>query len=297
MRGRQPVDRVAAQEDLVLADVPAGLPPNPDVPHPVLRAECEKCVGLCCVAPAFRASADFAIDKPAGRPCPNLQRDFRCGIHSRLRESGFGGCVAYDCFGAGQRVTQETFAGANWRGNPEVAPRMFAVFFVVRQLHELLWYLTEALALPAARPLRPRLQAAIAETDDLARGRSEALAGLDPAEHRLHVNELLREASALARAGSPGPGLDRRRADLAGADLRAVDLRGADLRGAMLIGADLRGANLALADLTGADLRGAKLDGADLRRALFLTQSQLESADGNRATGLPAKLTRPAHWA
>jgi hypothetical protein len=31
-----------------------------------LRADCERCFGLCCVAPAFAASADFAIDKDAG---------------------------------------------------------------------------------------------------------------------------------------------------------------------------------------------------------------------------------------
>ncbi len=36
-----------------------------------LRADCGRCAGLCCVAPAFTASADFAIDKPAGQPCPN----------------------------------------------------------------------------------------------------------------------------------------------------------------------------------------------------------------------------------
>ena len=41
-------------------------------PRSDLRADCERCVGLCCVAPAFSASADFAIDKAAGRPCPNL---------------------------------------------------------------------------------------------------------------------------------------------------------------------------------------------------------------------------------
>jgi hypothetical protein len=32
--------------------------------------------------PAFAKSSDFAIDKPAGRACPNLQDDFRCGIHA-----------------------------------------------------------------------------------------------------------------------------------------------------------------------------------------------------------------------
>jgi len=265
--------------------------------HPVLHAECDKCSGLCCVAPSFSVSSDFAISKPAGRPCPNLQADFRCGIHANLRETGFPGCVAYDCFGAGQRVTQVTFGGANWRTNRAGATLIFEVFAVVRQLHELLWYLTEALALPATRPIQAELRAALDETEALARGSAEALGKLDMAGHRLRVNELLRRASALARAASRGARLDRRGADLIGADLRALDLRGADLRGASLIGADLRGANLALADLTGADLRGADLRGAGLANALFLTQSQLESALGNRATTLPPDRSRPAHWA
>lgn len=269
-----------------MADAAAG--------HASLSPDCLKCCGLCCVAPAFLASVDFAIDKAAGRPCPNLQPDFRCGIHAKLRDVGFPGCVVYDCFGAGQWVTQETFAGADWRDHPKIAPRMFAVFFVVRRLHELLWYLTEALALSAASPLRAGLRAAIDQTGDLARS---GAAALDIAEHRLRVNALLREASALARAASGGPALDRRGADLIGSDLRAVDLRGSDLRGANLIGADLRGVSLALADLTGADLRGANLAGANLGGALFLTQSQLESARGDRATRLPAALNRPVHWA
>src|SRR4051794_16389300 len=103
-----------------------------------LKADCESCFGLCCVALPFAASADFAIDKDAGRPCPNLEADFRCGIHRDLRERGFPGCTVYDCFGAGQKVSQVTFAGQDWRRAPETATRMFAVFPVVRQLHELL---------------------------------------------------------------------------------------------------------------------------------------------------------------
>ncbi|MRT44737.1 pentapeptide repeat-containing protein, partial [Xylella fastidiosa subsp. multiplex] len=67
-----------------------------------LRGDCEHCFGLCCVALPFTASADFAIDKEAGRPCPNLRTDHRCGIHARLRDKGFTGCTVYDCFGAGQ---------------------------------------------------------------------------------------------------------------------------------------------------------------------------------------------------
>ena len=86
-----------------------------------LRADCTRCFALCCVAPAFAASADFALDKPAGQPCPNLQQDLRCGIHAELRPRGFPGCTAYDCFGAGQQVSQVTFGGRDWRGAPATA--------------------------------------------------------------------------------------------------------------------------------------------------------------------------------
>jgi uncharacterized protein YjbI with pentapeptide repeats len=241
-----------------------------------LRADCTRCFALCCVAPAFAASADFAIDKPAGRPCPNLRADFRCGIHDDLRERGFSGCTVYDCFGAGQQVAQVTFGGRDWRQAPGTAARMFAVFGVMRQLHELLWYLTEALALPAARPLHDELRRALAETERLTGGSPNDLMALDVAGHREAVNVLLLRASELARAGRDGA--DHRGADLVGRNLRGADLRGANLRGASLIAADLRGADLRLADLTGADLRGADLRDADLTGALFLTQAQLDAA-------------------
>ncbi len=261
-----------------------------------LRADCGNCFGLCCVALPFAASADFAIDKPAGVPCPNLRADFRCAIHAGLRGAGFAGCATFDCFGAGQRVSQVTYGGRDWRASPGTAGRMFAVFAVQRQLHELLWYLTDALARPAAGPVRGELRAALAETERLARGRAEDLVDLDMAGYRGRVSPLLRRTSALVRARVPG----RRRAlpgaDLVGAALRGADLRGADLRGAYLIAADLTGADLASADLLGADLRGATLAGADLSDALFVTRMQLAAAAGDAATRLPSTLDRPAHW-
>ncbi|MET8152994.1 pentapeptide repeat-containing protein [Actinoplanes sp. NPDC049668] len=241
-----------------------------------LRADCGRCAGLCCVAPAFAKSADFAIDKPAGRPCPNLAEDFRCGIHERLPEKGFRGCVVFDCFGAGQQVTQVTFGGRDWRGAPGAAGQMFAVLPIMRQLHEILWYVSQALELPAARRLRPRLQAAQQEATALAGGTPDELLALDVAEFRGKVNPLLVKASELARAGSRRA--DHRGANLMGRRMRGADLRGASLRGAVLIGADLRGADLRTADFTGADLRGADLRGADLTGALFLTDSQVTAA-------------------
>ncbi|MFG3288376.1 pentapeptide repeat-containing protein [Streptomyces sp. NPDC048179] len=263
-----------------------------------LRGDCARCFGLCCVALPFTASADFAVSKPAGQPCRNLGGDHRCGIHTELRQRGFNGCTVYDCFGAGQQVSQVTFGGRDWRtGSGEDARRMFDVFPVVRQLHELLWYLTEALALPAARPVHAELRTLLETTEELTRRTPGELVALDMAAHRQTVNVLLLRTSELARAGVRGRKKDRRGADLMGARLRGADLRGASLRGAYLIAADLTGADLRGADLIGADLRDADLTDADLTGALFLTQPQVDAARGGAGTRLPASVTHPVHWA
>jgi uncharacterized protein YjbI with pentapeptide repeats len=262
-----------------------------------LRGDCQNCFGLCCVALPFARSADFAIDKPAGQECPNLGEDHRCGIHARLRQKGFTGCTVYDCFGAGQQVSQVTFGGRDRRTAPrEEARRMTEVFPVVRQLHELLWYLTEALALPAARPIHAELGRALDQTEELTALTPDELIALDVPAHRQDVNVLLLKTSELARAGVGGRKKECRGADLMGARLKGADLRGANLRGAYLIAADLTGADLRRADLIGADLRDADLTDADLTGAFFLTQPQLNAARGSAGTKLPESVTRPVHW-
>jgi len=257
-----------------------------------LTADCSRCVGLCCVVPAFAASADFAIDKPAGTACVHLRTDDRCGIHDQLPERGFPGCVVFDCLGAGQRVTQLTFAGRDRRTDPAAAAGMVAVFPVMRQLAELLWHLTEARTLSADAAV----DAVLDRVEQLTRAPAAELTTLDVGGLRQEVGELLGRVSETVRAAVPGRARDRRGADLMGAALRGADLHGASLRGAYLIGADLRGADLRRADLLGADLRAADLRGADLTGALFLTQPQLTAATGDRTTRLPAALSPPEHW-
>jgi hypothetical protein len=236
------------------------------------------------------------MDKPAGHPCPHLRADFRCGIHNDLRGHGFPGCAVYDCFGAGQHVCQVTFGGRDWREDPHTAPQMYAVFAIMRQLYELLWHLTAALALEPARAVHGELHLALAATVAMTRSPADAVVRLDIAAHRDQANALLVRASDLARAQIAGPKPDHRGASLIGANLTNASLRGANLRGACLVGADLSGTDLTLADLTGADLRGSSLRGADLAGSLFLSQSQLDAAQGDTGTRLPPSLTRPAHW-
>jgi hypothetical protein len=263
---------------------------------PQLHADCARCAALCCVVPGFSRSSDFAIDKPPVTPCPNLLADHRCGIHDLLRERGFAGCTVYDCFGAGQRVTQQTFGGASWQDDPELLPAMAEVFPQVRLLHEVLRYLVEARGLPRTEQLADRLDAAIRETDELAGSPYADLAHLDAESHRAAMAPLLLAASERAREVDLHPREDLRGADAVGAAWAARDLRAASLRGAVLVGADLRGADLRGADLIGADLRGADLRGADLRGCLFVVQHQLDAARGDDRTRLPAALRRPAHW-
>jgi len=251
-----------------------------------LRADCASCFGLCCVALTFAKSADFALDKPAGEACPNLSEDFRCTIHSKLRAEGFQGCTVYDCFGAGQAISQR--AGKSWREQP--GQEMFAALPILRQLHELLWYLTEALEYKA---FEADARTAIARVESVCR--TADLTTVDVVAERAAVNELLLKTSQHVR-GKQSKKKERRGADLIGARLRGADLARANLRGAYLIAADLRDADLRHADLIGADLRDADLRGADLTGALFLTQSQVNAARGDHATKLPAALTRPPHW-
>jgi len=286
------------------------------------RGDCENCFGLCCAALPFSASVDFAIDKAAGEPCRNLREDFRCGIHTKLRDSGFRGCTVYDCFGAGQKVSQETFKGVSWRERPETARAMFEVLPIVWQLHELMLYMEELLGRPAASVLHAGLREELIEIERLTGLDPDALRELSVSAQRAKVNGLLLEGSELVRAEAKrrhashseetprgkqnprgGKGGKRGRkpvigrgADLVGADLRGEDLRAANLRGAYLIAANLSDADLREADLIGADFRDADLRGANLAGALFLTQVQLNAAKGDTRTVLPSGLERPGHW-
>jgi hypothetical protein len=113
-----------------------------------LRADCERCAALCCVALAFDRSSSFAIDKAAGSPCPNLDNCGCCNIHSSRAELGFSGCTRYDCLGAGQRVVQKFFDGRSWLEDGELLAPMLDVFFVARIAHEHLKLLESAASLP-----------------------------------------------------------------------------------------------------------------------------------------------------
>jgi hypothetical protein len=267
-----------------------------------LRPDCGNCFALCCTAFGFSRSTDFPLDKPAGSPCPNLAADFACTIHDKLRPRGFRGCTVFDCFGAGQNVSQGLFAGKSWLEDPASKDEMFAAFKAARQLHEMLWYLAEA----QRRTFDPDTSSHAAQLRTIielaVRGELRDLLALDLQDLHTKVRSTLMDVSEEVRASYFASGDDhldsalRPGAELMGRNLRSRRLCGANLRSAYLIAADLRQSDLAGVDLLGADLRDARVEGADLSKALYLTQPQLNAANGSRETLLPSDLTMPPHW-
>ncbi len=113
----------------------------------IFTPDCSNCAALCCVAFAFDRSEEFGHDKPADHPCHHLDGAYRCRIHDDLNAKGYSGCRAFDCLGAGQRVTQDLFGGGDWQREPALRAPMSAAFRTMRRLHELLQLLTTAKAL------------------------------------------------------------------------------------------------------------------------------------------------------
>jgi hypothetical protein len=262
-----------------------------------MRADCSRCAALCCVAPGFRKSAEFAADKAAGVPCPHLVLERSCGIHDRLRVSGYRGCAAFDCFGAGQHVTQVTFAGYRWQDDLAGSATVFAVFDVMRRLKEMLWHLADAANAVIDGPLCDEVHELRVVLHELTWQHAAELEHLNVMALQAQVIQVLHRASAARREQVADPsGLELATADLSGADLRGTNLRGADLRYARLSHAVLAGADLSSADLFGTNMTDADVRGARLAESLFLTQMQLEVTTGDSRTTISPSLRRPGHW-
>lgn len=269
-----------------------------------LTADCSSCFGLCCTALNLIASNDFSINKPSGTPCVNLQSDFKCKIHNKLREKGFKGCTVFDCLGAGQVVSQITFKGESWQENPEIADLMFLVFPIMEQIHEMIAYTAEALSYHLPDILTKELEMQFKKLDDFTKLNAEQLLSLDLVMHRFALNNLLAQSSKYIRKNlitkfpniKSNKNYNHERADWMGKKLSGKDLRGVNFRGAYLIAADMKYTDLRGVDFIGADLRDTDLRDANLSTSMFLTQMQINSAKGNAKTLLPPHIQRPPHW-
>lgn len=162
----------------------------------LLRGDCGRCEGLCCVSLSFERSEWFSFDKVADEPCRYLLGSHACAIHSELRAAGHAGCASYDCYGAGQRVVQELFAGASWRQSAATAAAVFSAFQRLKELHELLFLLRETRRLPLStsdEARREELWAVLEPPEGLG---WRALSAVDVPARSRDVHEFLRSLRA-----------------------------------------------------------------------------------------------------
>jgi len=127
-----------------------------------LRADCARCAALCCMSLAFDKGPRFAADKPAVEACPHLAGD-GCTIHRDRAALGYAGCVAFDCQGAGPRVTQHLFQGRDWRNDAALRGPMTEAFVALLRAHEVLALLDQARTLPLSADDLDRLTAVEAD--------------------------------------------------------------------------------------------------------------------------------------
>lgn len=269
-----------------------------------LKIDCSKCFGICCVALYFSKSDGFPKDKVAGEPCVNLKDNFTCKVHKDLKKKGLKGCTTYDCFGAGQKVVQITYKGENWIKSPELAYEMYDSFIIMRKLHEMLWYLSDALTFKLDSNTEDKLIKMIEETEKLTILDAKSLKEIDIENHQYRVNSILKEVANLIREKAikdksnklKNKKCFKEKFDLIGADLTKYDLSGAKLSGTLLIAANMRESSLNGANFIGSDMRDMDIRGANLEDSLFVTQHQINSARGDLKTKLPPFLLKPSYW-
>lgn len=147
------------------------------------------------MALAFDAGDAFAIDKPAGVPCPNLV-GHQCKIHSDLSRRGFQGCIAYACAGSGQH-TVALYDGRSWQDDPDLLPAQMETFRHLNRLHNLMELLTAAATLPLPNEIESKRKDLLARLapDDMTPNQAQSLAtGPLPVE----INTFLRSLASYA---------------------------------------------------------------------------------------------------
>lgn len=260
-----------------------------------LKIDCKKCSGLCCTALYFSKTEGFPNDKPAGKPCTNLMSDYGCAVHNKLMQYNLKGCMAFDCLGAGQKVTSDIYGRVSWKNQPERAEEIFRVFLAVWQLHQMVWYLAEAAAIVPAEELADQITALIGEYQNMTALSPIEILQIDIEEYRTRVNKILKKAGELV-VQSVAPGKTDKRSDNMGRNFKKANLNGRDFSMSLLIAANLEGCSLYGTNFLGADMRDTNIQNADLRESIFLTQAQVNAARGNEHTKLPDTLSRPIAW-
>ena len=259
------------------------------------KSDCSGCSGLCCCALFFSDQDGFPEDKPAGKPCVNLDQDYRCKIYDDLESQGMKGCIGFDCFNAGFHVTQNIYGGQSVTEDESKAKEMNEVFVIVRHLFEIRYFLSVALAIIPVQWLWNDVAELIEENIRICDYSPGQILNADTGGYRERAGAILNRACKLIKTDIQSDSVIAQTV-VPGTSMKGRNLSGLDLSNKLLIAINFQKCNFQNTILLGADTRDADFGHADLRNALFLTQGQINSAKGNRWTKLPDYLEYPRTW-
>lgn len=260
-----------------------------------LKVDCKRCSGLCCTALFFSKMDGFPEDKVAGKPCIKLQRDYRCKIHHELEKRNMKGCIGYDCFGAGQHVTQFIYKGETWQSSKEQSTQIFDVFIKIFQLYQIRYFLEESMTIVSAKQLWSDIEKLLYENKILCELTPQEIINIDVDSYRNKVNKLLKKVcESISKCFNHKN--HKGSTDYLGRSFKDRNMSGVDLSMKLLIAANFDSCIFDGTVFLGADTRDTNFSNSDLREAVFLTQGQINAAKGNRNTKLPQYLDYPVTW-
>lgn len=259
-----------------------------------LISDCSKCSGLCCIALYCIKSDGFPKDKPIGEPCINLMDDFKCRIHNDLERMGMRGCIGYDCFGAGQYLTEQIYGGVTWQTQPEKTKEICDMYVLVYRLFQLRFFLYESKKLASSESLLPEIAGVLRENEKICKSSIKEILQYPIDAYQNKVNHVLKE-SCLAL--NKYLGIKKNMGNnFINRNFEGKDFSGVDFNMKILIESNFKNCIFKGATFIGTDTRNANFDGADLREAVFLSQGQVNAAKGSRRTKLPKHLRYPDTW-
>lgn len=260
-----------------------------------LKVDCSKCSGLCCTALFFSKIDGFPENKVAGKPCTKLKSDYHCKIHQELEKRNMKGCIGYDCFGAGQHVTQCIYKGETWQTSQEQSQEIFDVFVIVFQLYQIRYFLEESILVIPAKELWSDIKNLINENEALCHSTPKSILDIDIESYRNKVNIILKQVcTSIIKCFKNSD--NKRLTDFLGRSFKKRDMSGLDLSMKLLIATNFDSCTFDGTVFLGADTRDTDFSNSDLRESVFLSQGQINSAKGNTNTKLPKHLDYPVTW-
>lgn len=253
------------------------------------KIDCSKCCGLCCSALFFSKVDGFPENKKAGIPCSNLQENFFCKIHNKLEETNLKGCIGYDCFGAGQYVTQNLYNGETWLTLKNKKDEIFNVFIIIYQLFQIRYYLEEGKNIIKSNNLINNIKDLILENNAFITLSPTDILKINLKDYRAKVNICLKEVHNNLN-------IKKLNKVLYGKNFKLKNMNNLDLSMELLIGSNFDGCTFNETTFLGSDTRDANFSNANLSKAFFITQGQINSAKGNKNTRLPKDLDYPVTW-